>query len=270
MSAYLGTLGRLIPIYSNPSMKVSGIPARSFQTTLEGRVKVQVKSVARRSWDLSAAYASPSEVAALMDFAMGAWGNGPFVWVPPTAPSINLLSPEVASCGPAASVSVAVSVVGPLLLADGSWAGRSLANSAPASAMYFGPANVPVVSGSNVTASAYLVGAGSKCGVQFYTAAGGFISSAVSAASGMTGTAIRLSVTATVPATAATCVVYGATSTAGARPALTWTDQVNEWGPGEGCDKAIVEAVDRTALTGHTALNGRRDSDISFTIREVG
>lgn len=270
MSAYLGTLGRLIPIYSNPSMKVSGIPARSFQTTLEGRVKAQVRPVGRRVWSLSAAYASPGELAALLDFANGVWGNGPFVWVPPTAPAINLLAPEVASCGLATVMRPEVTVIGPLLLPDGSWAGRSLANSNTALGMYFGPSTVPVIPGMQVTASAYLVGAGSRCVVQFFNAAGVFISSASSAASGVAGTATRLAVTATVPALAVACAVIGSSATQGARPALTWTDHANEWGPGEGCDKAIVEAVDRTALTGSTDVRGRRDSNISFTIREVG
>lgn len=270
MSAFLGTLGRLIPIYSNPSMKVSGIPARSFQTTLEGRVKAQVRPVGRRVWSLSAAYASPGELAALLDFANGVWGNGPFAWVPPTAPAINMLTPEVASCGPDAVRAAAVTAVGPLLLPDGSWAGRSLANSVPASWLMFGPSTVPVVPGTQVTASAYLVGAGSKAGVQFFNAAGSPITQFTSTASGVAGTATRLSVTATVPELAVACVVYGSSATQGASPALTWTPQVNEWGPGEGCSKAIVEAVDRTALTGSTLPSGRRDSNLSFTIREVG
>lgn len=270
MSAFLGQLGRLIPIYSNPSMGVSGIPERTFQTTLEGRLKAQVKPVGRRSWDLSAAYASPGELAALMDFATGIWGNGPFVWVSPTAPSINLLSPEVASCGQAAVVGAGVSVVGPLLLPDGSWAGRSLSNPSPSPTLFFGPSDVPVIAGNKVTASAYLVGAGARCGVQFRDAAGAVISSTYSPQSGVAGVVTRLFVTATAPANAVSCVVFGSDATQGARPALTWTGELMEWGAGEGCAKAIVEAVDRTALTGSTLSFGRRDSDLSFTIREVG
>lgn len=270
MSAFLGTLGRLIPIYSNPSMAVSGIPARSFQTTLEGRVKAQVRPVGRRSWELSAAYATPGDVASLMDFANGGWGNGPFVWVSPTAPAINLLSPEVASCGPAAVVGAGVSVVGPLLLPDGSWAGRSLSNPSPSQTLRFGPDTTPVIPGDKITGSAYVVGAGAKVGLQFHNAAGGVISQVVSALSGIAGVPTRLSVTLTVPASAVTATVYATATTQAARPAVTWTGELMEWGAGEGCDKAIVEAVDRTALTGSTFSFGRRDSDLSFTIREVG
>lgn len=270
MNAYLGQLGRLVPIYSNPSMEVSGIPARTFQTTLEGRVKAQVRPVGRRSWTLSAAYASPGEVAALLDFATGVWGNGPFAWVPPTAPAINMLAPDVASCGLEAIRTSNASMAGPLLLPDGSWAGRSLLNSDTSELMFFGPGTIPVVAGGTVTASAYVVGAGAKCAVQFRDSAGEFVSSKYSTQSGVAGSSIRLSVTAEVPPNAVSCAVFGANTIRGARPALTWTDHANEWGPGEGCSKAIVEAVSREALTGSTDVRGRRDSNISFTIREVG
>lgn len=270
MSAFLGTLGRLIPIYSSPSMGVSGIPERTFQTTLEGRLKAQIKPVGRRSWDLSAAYASPGELAALMDFATGVWGNGPFVWVSPTAPSINLLLPEVASCGPAAAVGAAVSVAGPLLLPDGSWAGRSLSNPYPSPTLPFGPDTTPVIPGGEVTGSAYVVGVGAKVGVQFFNAVGAVISQGLSPLSGAAGVVTRLSVTLAVPALAVACGVYATATTQAARPALTWTDSMLEWGAGEGCDKAIVDAVSRDALTGSTDIRGRRDSNISFTIREVG
>lgn len=269
MSAYLGKLGQLIPIYSNPSMGVSGIPARSFQTTLEGRVKAQVKPVGRRVWELSAAYASPGELAALMGFVNGEWGNGPFVWVPPTAPAINLLAPGVASCGADAVMVPAVTVVGPLLCGD-DWAGRSLANSAPASPMPFGPATIPIIPGKPVTGSAWVVGVGAKVRLDWKNAAGGTISSVASTGSGIAGTATRLSVTGTPPVGAVSCSLYGTATTQAARPAVTWTDHANEWGSGEGCAKAIVEAVDRTALTGSDLLSGRRDSNLSFTIREVG
>lgn len=270
MSAFLGALGRLVPIYSNPSMKVSGVPARSFQTTLEGRVKAQVRPVGRREWALSAAYALPGEVGALLGFVSGEWGFGPFVWVPPTAPAINMLTPDVASCGPDVVVDAAVSVVGPLLLPDGVWAGRSLLNSAPSSPLRFGPGTTPVIPGGKVTASAYVVGVGSKVSVQFLNSVGGTVSQFVSSFAGVAGSATRISVTATVPATAVACTVYATNTTQAARPALTWTDYMHEWGPGECCPKAIVEAVEINALTGSTDLGGRRDSDLSFTIREVG
>lgn len=270
MSAYLGSLGRLIPIYSNPSMAVSGLPARSFQTTLEGRVKVQVRPVGRRSWELSAAFASPGELAALLDFATGVWGNGPFVWVTPTAAAINLLTPEVASCGQEAIREPTITVGGPVALPDGSVAGRSLLNPDTAQHIFMGLPSVPLILGQPVTASAYVIGAGSEVGVQFYDSVGAALTATRSTEKGVVVTATRLSVTAMPPATAVACRVFVAGATQAARPALTWTDHVNEWGPGEGCEKAIVEAVDREALTGSTDFGGRRDSNVSFTIREVG
>lgn len=270
MSAFLGTLGRLIPIYSNPSMDVTGIPERFFQTTLEGRVKAQVRPVGRRLWSLSAAYASPGELAALMDFATGVWGNGPFVWVSPTAPAINLLTPGIASCGPEASQNAAITVGGPVLLPDGTWVGRSLVNSNTAIQMWFGPATIPVVVGSPVTASAYVLGAGAQVTLQFFDMAGAVLSTHDSPAAGVAGTLTRLSVTATPPVGSASCRIIARLTAQAVRPAITWTSQVMEWGPGEGCDKAIVESASREALTGSTNIYGRRDSNLSFTIKEVG
>jgi hypothetical protein len=75
MSAYLGKPGRLIPIYSTPTMGTKGLPARTYETTLEGRVKAQIQAVGRREWDLSAGGASPSELGALHAFAAGEWGR---------------------------------------------------------------------------------------------------------------------------------------------------------------------------------------------------
>lgn len=270
-AAYLGSLGALVQVYSNPSMSYSpGVPERSFQTTLEGRIKAQIKPVGRRSWQLAGKQATGPELAVLLGFAMGEWGQGPFVWVPPAASRMNLLAPEVASCGREAVVNAAVSVSGPLALPDGTTAGRTLTNSAPASSLDFGPKTVPVIAGLKVTGSAYLVGAGAKCVMTFYTSTGSTVSSATSLLAGVAGIPTRLFVTATVPATAVSCRVSGMNASLATRPALTWTDRLNEWAPGQGCSSVIVETVSVTALKSSTWTESRRDSDLSFTIREVG
>lgn len=271
MSSYLGQLGRLVKLKCPASQSIDTAERYSYSQTLEGRVKAQVRPLSRRSWGVNVSTATPAEVGTLMAFAQGEWGNGPFVWVAEGAAVTNMLTPAVASCGPAAaSYSAGASVVGPLALPDGSWAGRSLLNSTPSSALYFGPPTVPVIPGRLVTASAYLVGAGAKCGVQFYTAAGVYISSASSAQAGVAGVATRLFITATVPATAASCIVYGTLSTQGARPALTWTPQVMEWGEGQGCDKALISPPSRSLVLALDDPRGGRYTDASFTVQEVG
>lgn len=270
-SAFIGTLGRLIPVYSNPTMGYEpGLSKRSFQTTLEGKVKAQIQPIGRRTWTLNAQLATGPELATLIGFATGEWGNGPFVWVSPAASRVNLLAPGVASCGPEAPQHAVVTVSGPMLLPDGSWAGRSLASSNVAIQMWFGPSSIPVVPGMTVTGSAYVLGAAAQMTIQFMDAAGLAIATINGPASGEAGVVKRLSVTALVPALAVAARLVARSTKQAARPAFTWTDRVFEWGSGQGCGKAIVETVAAVALKSSTATTGRRDSNSTFTIREVG
>lgn len=268
----------MVPIYSTPTMSTSGIPARSFETTLEGRVKAQIQPVGRREWTLSATYATPGELGTLMGFASGEWGHGPFVWIPPTAPAINMLTPAAASCDPEAigepsapNFNSTVTAGGPLYLGEDAYAGRSWLNSNPPDAMFFGYTKVPVIPGQQVTGSAYLRGAGGVAQLSFYDADNAVMpGTIISTVASTDGTTVRSYVTATVPTGAAGCLVSADNASQAARPALTWTDGAFEWGAGEGCPKAIVETADRTALLASTQARDRQYSDLSFTIREVG
>lgn len=266
MTVYLGALGRMVELYTTPSATVVAEERYSFTTTLEGRRKAQVRPVGRRTWTWSAGFADASEQGAVMSFANGEWGNGPFVFVPADAPLTNLLSPEQASCDPSEINTSGVTAAGPLLTADG-WAGRSYFNPSPAVNLAFGGGQSPVLPGRPLTASAYLVGAGSKVGVSFWDSAGLFISSSLSTASGVAGAVTRLWATATPPANAVGARVFATNASQGARPALTWTDKLVSWADGQGCTKAVVHAASR-ALE-HSGHNGTF-SNISFTVTEVG
>src|SRR5690625_4816542 len=95
---YLGTPGRMVGISCPAEQRLATAERYSFQTTLEGRVKAQVRPIGRRTWDLRLPRtSSPSEVAALAAFADGAWGAGPFWFVSADAPVVNLLSPGAAA-----------------------------------------------------------------------------------------------------------------------------------------------------------------------------
>jgi hypothetical protein len=127
-----------------------------------------------------------------------------------------------------------------------------------------------VLPGQKVTASAYLVGAGAAVRIIWLDSAGAFISNSTGTAGGVTGTAKRLSVTATAPTNAASAQVQAISATQGARPALTWTDQLFEWSDGQGCPKAVISGLDRQlVLALRDPLYGRY-ADASFTITEVG
>lgn len=270
MSAYLGTLGRLVPIYSNPTMKTSGDDKYTFSRTLEGRVKAQVSIDTRRTWELSAHAATTTDIGSLTGFISGEWGVGPFVWVAPDAPSTNLLTPEVASCGPAAAYGANTYVGAPVDLGGNIWAGRSILNTDPTAVLYFSNQRTPILPGVPVTGSAWLLGAGSRARLHWYGADGAGLGVEYGESTGVATKFTRLSVTGKPPAGAVACGVSAMNAMQGARPAITWTEEPFPWGEGCGCLKAVVSSIGRTALAASSRESGRVYSDVSFTITEVG
>lgn len=270
MSAYLGTPGRLIELKCPTDQSIPDDDVYTFERTLEGRVKAQARPLSRRQWSVKVDTATPREVGALAAFAAGEWGRGPFIWVSADAPVTNLLTPEQSLCDPSTLYTAGVTATGPLNLGADGWAGRSFTNPAPSTTFYFGNQGAPVLPGQKVTASAYLVGAGAAVQIRWADASGAFISFSTSAAGGVAGTAKRLSVTAAPPANAALAQVQAVNAAQGARPALTWTDQVFEWADGQGCAKAVLSGLNRDlVLALRESLYGRY-ADASFTITEVG
>lgn len=272
MSVYLGQLGRMVELKCPAQQQVTPAERYSFRPTLEGRTKAQVKPVGRRVWGLSTSEATtPAEAGALADFANGAWGRGPFVFVSADAPVTNLLTPEQASCDPAVLNGSAPtnSVAGPMLTPDG-WAGRSFMNSTPAQLLWFGTGHTPVLPGQSVTASAYLLGAGAAVRLYFYDAAGATINSHTSTVTATAGTVVRSHVTRTAPANAVSCRVLAVNATQGARPAITWTASLFEWADGQGCTKAVIHGLSRNLVMASREASGGRYSNLSYTITEVG
>lgn len=267
MTVYLGTLGRLVELWSTPSAQVQAEDRYSFTTTLEGRRKSQVRSAGRRTWSLSAQSADPRESASLQQFADGVWGPGPFVFVSADAPATNLLTPGAASCDPALIIATAfISNGGPAEVEPGLWVGRSYLNTSGSINMAFS-ARTPVIPGRAVTGSVYVRGAAMKANISFWDAAGQFISSASSSGSGSASAWSRLSVTRTPPANAVRLSVYASGAGRGAAPAVTWSESVLPWSDGQGCDKAVVSSSSRDLAV--TGMNGTF-SNLSFTVSEVG
>lgn len=267
MTVYLGTLGRMVELWSTPSAQVQAEDRYSFTTTLEGSRKAQVRRNGRRTWSLNAQFADPRESAALQQFADGAWGPGPFVFVSADAPATNLLTPAAASCDPALIESTAfISNGGPAEIEPGVWVGRSYLNTSATLNTTF-PAVVPVLQGVPVTGSAYVRGAGMQVYVSFRDAAGAFIQSYSSSESGSASSWSRLSVTRTPPANAVSASVYTRGAGRSAAPAVTWTDSVQVWSDGQGCEKAVVSSSSRDLAV--TGMNGTY-SNLSFTVSEVG
>lgn len=264
VTVYLGTLGRMIPIYSTPSAQLETEDRYSFTTTLEGRRKAQTRPVGRRTWGLNAQFADPAEHSLLSQFANGAWGPGPFVFVSADAPVTNMLTPSAAQ-----SMIVATSGVtlgGPMLSAGGVWSPQSIMTNG-ATTVYFDSARYLVIGGRMLTFSADVVGGGAKVLLAFYGSAGEFISTASSTNVGVPGTATRLSVSAFPPSGAVSVQVGFSNAVQGTHPTLTWSDRDLGWSDGQGCLKAVVHGFTRDQVL---AVAGKTFSNVSFTVSEVG
>lgn len=265
--AYLGRLGALFEVKCGSSQDHSFTEALSFEPTLEGRVKAQVMLEQSRQWRVGYGLVKPRQAADLLALHAGEYGIGPFVWVHDDALVNNLLTPAASTCDPSQITGPTISAAGPF-----AGAGRSFVNSDPAQKMYFGDTPTPVIPGLPVTASAQLLGVGAGIHLRWYTAAGELLATAKSAPSGTAGAPMRLSVTATAPASAAYCLIYGDNASQGARPAITWTKTLMDWSVGDGCPQAVVNGLDRSILLSLNNDNPDfgRYSAAGFTVTEVG
>lgn len=267
MSVYLGTIGRMVEIPYATSQSMAAEGRHTFETTLEGRRKSQVRPIARRTWELSSSHFRPQEVALLEQFVTGAWGLGPFQFVPSEAPHTNLLPPTVSTCDPALITATGfIGPGGPAQLPDGSWAARSYLNTSSSINMTF-PATIPVMPGQLVTGSAWVRGAGMKVHISFWDAAGNFITNATSSGTGVANAFTRLSATRTAPTNAVRVSVYTSGAGRAANPAVTWTAELRPWSDGLGCEKSVVSTSSREVVL---AVPGRTYSNLSFTVTEVG
>lgn len=275
--AYLGTLGRLVELRGINSQQVEAEDRYTFQATLEGRTKAQVRPVGRRKWELGTKdTTTPAQQGAIMAFVNGEWGNGPFVFVSADAPVMNMLSPLVAACDP--SEKWGVVTVGAPMLVEGAWTGRSyVANGSPN--IFFGTQvagaavpgeRVPVIPGGTVTGSVYVLGVGGYCRVAFYNSADVLISQVNSTVVGSAAAPVRSWVSAVVPAGAVSCRVLAIGATQAVRPAVTWTNTLFPWADGQGCPKAVLHGASRSLVMASHDLRGGRYSNIGFTVTEVG
>lgn len=270
MSIYLGNLGRLVELKGPSSQSVSVDDGFSLETTLEGRVKAQARTARPRQWSVDIGAATPADIANLLAFAGGEWGNGPFVWVSVDAPVTNLLTPAIASCGREALYSATTSVGGPMALGDGTFSGRSLLADSATAWSFVGESRVPVIPGQKVTGSMTVIGAGAVVRLTWYGADGLTISHAESSVTGVAGSPRRIHVTGTPPVGAVSCLLATRGALQAARPAITWTDTLFDWHPGEGCPKAVIHGLSRQVILALRDPSYGRYSNASFTITEVG
>lgn len=264
---YLGSLGRLIPLRCASEERVQSTARYRESFTVEGQRRVQAIPSAPRAWDVSWDLAYPPELAALAGFTSGAWGHGPWVWVPVTAYSANLLTPGEAMLTERAGVSAAsVQDAGPVRDSDGNWSPRSVTVTIDSGWAALAR-DVPVIPGKPFTWSVDAEGAGTAphAHVAFYDGAGNFMSQASRIGSG--AQMQRVSMTVDVPAGAVSAQVgVRNTVSRATRPQATWTSGPVPFAPGAGCKSAVVEAGSEDVLALWKGVDYR---STGFTVMEV-
>lgn len=263
MSVYLGTLGRMIELPYVSSQQVTTEERYAFRTSLEGRRKAQAKPIGRRTWNLSAQHFRASEHSVLSQFADGAWGAGPFWFLPADSLVSNILTPGMAALDPAV---VAATQGGPVLLPDGVWAPRTVLGDGVGNVL-FSSIRSPLPPSGQVSAGAWVQGVGAATRLNWYDSTGTFIGSAISS-SASSGGWLWSMVAATPPAGAAGVIVSANKASRATAPALLWGSTAPlVWSDGQGCEKAVVSNMSRDQVR---AIQGNSPSNVSFTVMEVG
>ena len=267
VTVYLGMLGRMIPIYSTPSAQLETEERYTFSTTLEGRRKAQARPIGRRTWGLNAQFADPAEHSLLSQFANGAWGSGPFIFVSAEASHTNLMTPAASMCIPVDPLQAQVFEGGPVDLPGVGWVPRSYLSGSPTT-FVLGREIYPVdPSGGPVTAQVFVQGENSRARLNWYDAQKNYLGSTASTVSGSNLGFTRSWVTAVPPAGAAGVGVGALTSIVVAAPSLTWGAGRYEWSVGAGCLESVVHGVNNDQVL---AVPGHTFSNVGFTVTEVG
>lgn len=267
---FLGSPGRMVELKCPTALRDQVSERYAFQTTLEGKVKAQVVPLQRRTWDVSLGrLASPDEVGTLLEFANGGWGRGPWWFVSTNAAVVNIMPAHELSGLRETSTNIPG---GPMRLAGGGWAANSLAlvSGSQIRWRHTAESDPPVVPGVPVTGSAWLLGNDADVGLQWLDASGGVITTHVSAPVSASLEGVRASVTRMPPEGAVRVRLIARNAVRAARPAITYTNEVFPWGEGQGCQKAVVHAVNRDVTKAWDNPRTGRWSDLSFTVQEVG
>ena len=266
---YLGTLARNVGLKCAAQQGVSIAARHTFSTTLEGSVRAQSRPVGMRVWNLSTSQATTaSDHATLADFASGAWGPGPFYFVPADGVMGNALTPGASSgvVGEWVTASGAlVADAGPVTIGDYT-APRSAAP-AGGEVAYYGKSIIPAPP-FTITASLNVLGVGARCRIAWYNSAGKFLSSSSSAITS-DGTWVRSWVSAKAPAGAAGFRVASSETTDRAvLPAVSFTDGLMPWADGRGAAKAVLH--DASSEMVYADSRSGVYSSLGYSITEVG
>lgn len=228
MSGHIGTLAHLLPALPTLDAATSSADRFTIQETANKRwAFVAIQGARLRTWGVDTAALSSEQAGAIQELSEGAWGHGPFVFVPCPAHDSNVLTP-------AQSLLEGVANGGPAALPGGGFAPRTVVGGQTIVLAD----KVPVIPGKPVTISLYM--AGGSATVSFKTLAGGTVGSRTITAPD--GPLQRISaVVQAVPSTARYATITATGYTALARPQLSWTAEAVPWSAGATANQVIIQ-----------------------------
>lgn len=243
MAGYIGQLGRMVKILWPTPVKVTN-PTRYAVQSAPARRWAFVSSPAsarRREWSLEVT-GTNAETAELAQLVAGAFGDGPWVFVPDEATVTNVLTPAESMLS-----GVANSGGSPITIAEA----------------------CPCIPGEPVTVTVDMAGASGVLTVQPVNSVGQPVGSAVTARPA--GELMeRVSVTMpALPLGACAVKIQTRGSTTVTRPQVTWTDGPVPWDMGAGAASVIIEEA-QTTYTSYEFHMREMWRTLSLTIREVG
>lgn len=267
---YLGSIGRMVKLGCAAAQEVSRVPRYLYQTTVEGNRRAQALPSTAREWAISMPVSAPSEMAALSDFATGAWGNGPFIFLPETALATNALPPSISNLTLTGSYFARNPIAGPTSI-EGDPVASTITTTDQALGIYFGNDHLPVLPGMPITGAAWIQGEKCQIAITFYTENNVYISDFGSPVRGSADELKRHSVTVLankIPANATKFRLRALLTTTATRPSVTYTSELHGWGEGQGCLKAVVDDFSTGTVLALPQPGGQYQSD-KFMVREV-
>lgn len=267
---YLGTLGRMVHIKCPSSLSTSHGDRYTLTPTVEGGMRAQVRPVSARQWQIGwGDLSTPADLAVLQDFARGAWGTGPWWFLPPDALNANILTPRQAALIEREQREE-LATGGPVVVSDGSIAPTSvLVNPALVQSIPL-VRRLPVKPGGPMSFTAEVEGDGAvapEIWIAFYDDSGANIRGHFGVGTATPGMQ-RVSVTNIVPENAHYAAVGPRVQTMRlARPQVTWSDvSPPVFSDGRGCNSAVVHGLSEgLVLTSPT----RTFMNAGFTVSEV-
>lgn len=271
MSAWIGPLGSLIEFKCPSAVESSSEDPHVYFRPLGGDVAVTRlgDGTRPRVWDVSVSAARPDHVAALEALAVGAFGPGSFVFVPPAAETQNMLGRRDAMCLGTPGSGYVLDVGGTPVLTTEGYAGASYsATSQTPATLTLGDA--PVMPGLPITGKVWaqtITGATATLQLVFYTAGNAQVgASEVVSSSDTAGT--YLSTTMTAPADAA-YVRLRASGAVLTHPQITWTGEPRTWAPSKASANVIVSPLSDALRRATGAAGEEQIADHRFTVTEL-